>query len=106
MFVWIRLKPGKTVAILRASHNLLVQAVFALSRLSALSDPLFPRPTEYPDVAASVTSGEIDAEAFGESHGGLFHRSTNLGLGPTNSWPTSVSRASPALAATNLRKSH
>ncbi len=39
------------------------------------------KPAEYAQVAASVTSGEIDAEPFGESHGGLFRSFHKSGTG-------------------------
>jgi hypothetical protein len=38
-------------------------------------------PAEYSYVAASVISGEIDAEPFGESHGGLFRSFEKSGAG-------------------------
>lgn len=38
-------------------------------------------PAEYAQVAASVTSGEIDAQPFGESHGGLFRSFHKSGTG-------------------------
>jgi len=38
-------------------------------------------PAEYAHVAASVTTGEIDAEPFGESHGGLFRSFEKSGNG-------------------------
>jgi hypothetical protein len=38
-------------------------------------------PAGYAHVAASVTSGEIDAEPFGESHGGLFRSFEKSGSG-------------------------
>ena len=38
-------------------------------------------PTEYAHVQASVTTGEIDAKAFSESHGGLFRSFEKFGKG-------------------------
>jgi len=38
-------------------------------------------PAEYAHVSASVTTGEIDADAFGESHGGLFRSFEKSGAG-------------------------
>jgi hypothetical protein len=38
-------------------------------------------PADYAHVAASVTSGEIEAEPFGESHGGLFRSFEKSGSG-------------------------
>jgi hypothetical protein len=38
-------------------------------------------PAEYAHVAASVTSGDIDAAPFGESHGGLFRSFEKSGSG-------------------------
>ena len=38
-------------------------------------------PTDYAHVQASVTTGDIDAKAFGESHGGLFRTFEKSGSG-------------------------
>lgn len=38
-------------------------------------------PAEYAQVAASVMTGEIEAEPFGESHGGLFRSFHKSGTG-------------------------
>ena len=48
-------------------------------------------PTDYAHVQASVTTGDIDAKAFGESHGGLFRRSRS----PTNGVTVQSTRRNP-----------